>query len=62
MGGSPILELFAKLTLDDKEFNDKTNDAKSKWSGFASFLGKTGKFMAGAFAAAVNGRGGLCFE
>ena len=51
MGGSPILELFAKLTLDDKEFNDKTNDAKSKWSGFASFLGKTGKFMAGAFAA-----------
>ena len=53
MGGSPILELFAKLTLDDKEFNDKTNDAKSKWSGFASFLGKTGKFMAGAFTAAT---------
>ena len=51
MGGSPILELFAKLTLDDKEFNDKTNDAKSKWSGFASFLGKTGKVMAGAFTA-----------
>lgn len=50
MGGA-ALDLFAKLTLDSSEFDDKLKGKGEDVNKFASFLGGIGKVGAAAFAA-----------
>lgn len=50
MGGS-VLDLFAKLTLDSKEYDKGIEDAKGKGNSFASFLKGIGTAGIAAFSA-----------
>lgn len=54
MGAGAILELFAKLSLDSKEFDEGTDKAKGKFEKLSSFVGKAGKTAAVAFGAAFT--------
>ena len=49
--GGAVLELWAKLGLDSKQFDDGLDKSKGDANKFASFLGNIGKIGAAAFAA-----------